>query len=110
MLEGQNVDHGESSRAGEQDSGESGYGAAKKGKRRKPNPWGVGTTHCQLGKAGALSPLGGKSVSQDNGKRYSRGRAKREAIMLQPPHLFFTQIHNLRQGLLERRSISGMVD
>ena len=54
VLEGQNVDHGESSRAGEQDAGESGYGAAKKGKRGKPNPLGVGTTRCRLGKAGLL--------------------------------------------------------
>jgi len=38
VLEGQNVDHGESSRAGEQDAEESDYGAAKKGKRRKRNP------------------------------------------------------------------------
>jgi len=41
VLVGQNVDHGESSRAGEQDAGESGYGAAKKGKRGKPNPLGL---------------------------------------------------------------------
>jgi len=38
VLEGQNVGHRQGSRASEQDAGESGYGAAKKGKRRKRNP------------------------------------------------------------------------
>ena len=42
--------------------------------------WGIGTSHCQLDKAGVLSPKSGKGVSEDDGTRFSWGRAKREAI------------------------------
>jgi len=38
----------------------------------KRNQWGVGTTHCQLGKAHGSQPVGRDSVSEVGGKRFTR--------------------------------------
>ena len=38
--------------------------------------WQVGRTHYQLGKASAVELPEGSRVSEDDGKRYSRGPAK----------------------------------